>query len=248
MPRGVSKTSDESIFEIPNYWGKVFMYTSPSWNVLYPVVDIIRSFPKHTIISHAYTKGQQTIKLYGNQYNHCVIGTELKKKNDFVALKMVKFIFVFSDTQDTLATNIIEYAKKIGIPLICYSTIDNMYHFTSKEKTVLIKKPEDIQNKMQEISELNHLSKFDELFPEFTVLEPDKAIENTLDKCIEILNQTTLKEKKKKVFSEKVPFDANFNKLKIKEKQKKQLAVKYDDELPTTKPVSSLSSLFKKRI
>jgi hypothetical protein len=67
MPRGVSKTSDDSIFEIPNYWGKVFMYTSPSWNVLYPVVDIIRSFPKHTIISHAYTKGQQTIKLYGNQ-------------------------------------------------------------------------------------------------------------------------------------------------------------------------------------
>jgi hypothetical protein len=251
MVRGVSnKQIDESLFEIPQYWGKVFMYNSPSWNVLFPIVDIIRLFPKNTIIAHTYAKNQNTIKLYGSQYNHSVIGVDLKRKDDYLKnLKTVKFVFIFSDTSDTLASNLINYCETTKTPLICYSSFDKIYHFyeyiKDTKKTTQIKEPESVILKIESTQESIKLTKLDSLFPEFHVLEPDQALESTLDKCIEILKDTSEKEEKKKVYSAKIPFDANFNKLKYLEKSKKPVV--YDDELPVTKPLKNLSQFFKKR-
>ena len=51
MVRGVGgKQFDESLFEIPQYWGKVFMYNSPSWNVLFPIVDKNHSTSWHVAV------------------------------------------------------------------------------------------------------------------------------------------------------------------------------------------------------
>ena len=261
MVRGVSsKQIDESLFEIPQYWGKVFMYNSPSWNVLFPIVDIIRLFPKNTIIGHTYAKNQNTIKLYGSQYNHSVIGVDLKRKDDYLKnLKTVKFMFIFSDTSDTLANNLINYCETTKTPLICYSSFDKIYHFYEyildkslqnkeivlQKKTTQIKDPESVILKIESTQETIKLTKLDSLFPEFHVLEPEKVLESTLDKCIEIFKETSEKEEKKKVYSTKIPFDANFNKLKYLEKSKKPVV--YDDELPVSKPVKNLSQFFKKR-
>ena len=50
--------------------------------------------------------------MYGSQYNHSVMGIDLKYKNDYIQnLKMVKFVFIFSDVQDPFADNIIKYCK-----------------------------------------------------------------------------------------------------------------------------------------
>ena len=56
---------DDIPFEKVNYNGKVFMYSTPGWNVLFPIVNIIRLFMKDTIISHRYGKGQTIITNYG---------------------------------------------------------------------------------------------------------------------------------------------------------------------------------------
>ena len=93
------------------------------------------------------------------------------------------------------------------------------------------------------------LTKIDELFPEFDILETDKEEKPVLENCIKILREKTSEENGKKVFTAKIPFDANFNKLKKLENNKKKNEVVYDDELPSSKPKSTkklLSEFFKK--
>ena len=136
MPRLTSLKFDETIFHKPNYMGKIFIYNSPGWNVLYPIVDIIRLLPKPMILTHSYKKNQGNIKLYGSQYGHSVMGVDLKTKNDYINyLKMVTFVFIFSDEEDPFASNVIKYCEVSKTPLFCYSNIDKLYHFdTTKIK------------------------------------------------------------------------------------------------------------------
>jgi hypothetical protein len=75
---------EDTVYEKVEYSGKIFMYCSRSWNVLFPVVDIIRLLKPNTIISCLCGKGQQIIRGYGTQYNHRVIQTELKEKKDYL--------------------------------------------------------------------------------------------------------------------------------------------------------------------
>ena len=42
---------EETCYEKIQFSGKIFMYSSLSWNVLFPIVDIIRLLKKNTIIS-----------------------------------------------------------------------------------------------------------------------------------------------------------------------------------------------------
>lgn len=244
MTRGNTLKFDESVFQKPNYWGKIFMYNSACWNILYPIADLIRIFPKPMIITHVYKKNQHNIKLYGSQYNHSVMGIDLKYKNDYIQnLKMVKFVFIFSDVQDPFADNIIKYCKTSKTPLICYSSIDKLYHFYDTTK-ITLKDASEVILKMEEIKEKNILNKLDELFPEFEILDVPFKQEPILENCLKILKRVTLDEEKKKVFSTKLPFDANFNKMKPRNK-----VVIHDDELPVNRPQSTkqlLSQFFKK--
>jgi hypothetical protein len=245
MPRVIKY--DDGVFQKPNYWGRIFIYNNPSWNILYPIVDIIRILPKDTIIAHKYGKNTTTIRTYGSQYNHSVVGIDLNKQRDYIDnLKTVKFIFLFSDTHDTFADNIINYCEKSKTNLICYSTLDNIYHFydyTESEKIIIqIKEPKNVIEKIEEIKERTKLNKLQDLFPEFQIIEPEEVKTSfVLERCLHILKDTQQKEDKKKVYSIKIPF------IKIEESKKK---VVYDDELPVNKVMSSktlLSQFFGKK-
>jgi hypothetical protein len=236
---------DETIFVKPNHWGKIFMYNNQAWNILFPVVDIIRILPKETIITFKHAKNQGNIRLYGSQYNHSVIGVDIKKKQDYISeLKKVQFIFIYSDQEDIFATNLIEYCKKTKTHYICYSNLDSVYHiFENGNGTSLqIKDPSEVIKKMEELKEKVLLDKLDYLFPEFEILEDPVSNErSSLDTCIGILKNSQEKEASKKVYSTKLPFDPNFNKVKRLEHTKKKVV--YDDEIPVRK---SISHLFKK--
>jgi len=166
---------DDSLFPKPVYWGKILMYVNPTWDKLYPVVDIIRILPKDTIIAHKYGKNQDNIRLYGTQYHHNVIGMDLKKKKDYIhELKCVKFVFIFSDTQDTLAENVLNYCERSKTCLICYSSLDSIYYFyTYNEKGEVFKfqDPQQVIEKMEFINAQGMANKLQELFPDFEIIE-----------------------------------------------------------------------------
>jgi hypothetical protein len=131
MPKQI-KFDDCELPEKIVYTNKVFMYCNPKWDCLYPIVDIIRLLSKTTIISYSFGKGQNTIKMYGCQYNHLTIGVDLKKKDDYInnILKgSIKFIYVFTDGPDTRAENLIKLSHDNKICCCCYSGVDKLYHF-----------------------------------------------------------------------------------------------------------------------
>ena len=242
MPR-ISKFQDDLLFPRPNYWGKIMIYNNPEWDILYPIIDIIRILPPETIIATKHGKNQSNIRLYGSQYNHLVIGAEFNKKEFINDLKCVKYIFIFSDTQDIFADNLIKYCEKSRTNLICYSTLDSVYHFYEFHETEKIvheiKDPQKVVTLMEEILAKGTVDKYNNLFPEFEIIEPpeNKKVSN-LEKCLTILREQQQRPKK---LTTKLPFDANFNKIKYLEKSKEKVV--YDDEI---KP-RSLNSFFKKK-
>jgi len=245
---------DETIFKKPEYWGKICMYNSPQWDILFPIVNLIRIFPKYMIIGHTYTKNQNNIKLYGTQYNHLLTGIDLKTKKDYIEnLKTVKYIFIFSDGYDIIANNLINYCEKTKTNMVCYSDFDKMYHFYDytdlKVQKFEFNDADSVILKMEEIKEKITLNKLDELFPELEILDCDhnETKRPVLQNCIKILKNIESTEQNKKVHSVKIPFDANFNKLKKIENNRKKIS--YDDELPIQKPQSTkslISHFFKK--
>ena len=50
---------DDALYPKPEYWGKIMIYNSPTWDCLYPFVDIIRILPKDTIIAYKFGKNQE---------------------------------------------------------------------------------------------------------------------------------------------------------------------------------------------
>ena len=108
MPRPLK--IEEPEYEKIIHWGKVFIYTDPSWNVLFPIVDVIRILPKNTMIEYRYGKGQNIIKTYGFQYNYRTMGVKLETKDDYLnALYKgnCKFIFIFSDKEDYVSKTLL---------------------------------------------------------------------------------------------------------------------------------------------
>jgi hypothetical protein len=125
MPR-VAKFDDK--YEKIKYWTKLFVYCEPSWNNLHPIVEIIRNIDT-SYISYKYGKGQYVVKVYGSQYNHNVMGCEIKNYDDYVKniLKSyVKFVFIFGDSPDTFSTNLLNFSKKHNIVSVSYSNIDSL--------------------------------------------------------------------------------------------------------------------------
>jgi len=242
---------DETIFTKPVYWGKILMYNSIKWDTLYPLVDIIRILPANTIISNKYGKNQENIRLYGSQYNHNVVGCELKKNRDYInELKCVKFVFIYSDNQDTTADNLIKYCEISRTCYICYSNLDKLYHFYdfSMDKKVIheLNDPQKVINLMEHINSKGLADKLQELFPEFEITEQvTEPVTTRLQEALKILKEKN--KEQPQVY--KIAFDANFNKLKRLESSKKPVV--YDDELPvkceiTLKKKNNLSQFFQK--
>ena len=129
MPR---PSKIDEIYEKVEYWTKLFMYSNKDWNNISPIVEIIRNLDRKCIITHKYDRGQNTIKLYSSQYNHLVLGADIKKQEDYIQniiRGFVKFIFIFSDSTDSFSTTLITIAKKYKICTICYSNFDSIYYF-----------------------------------------------------------------------------------------------------------------------
>ena len=240
---------EDTVYEKVEYSGKIFMYSSVSWDVLFPIVDIIRILKKNTIIGFKYGKGQQNIKLYGNQYNHCVLGYDLKNKKDYLEnLKAVKNIFIFSDEQDVFATNVMNVASKNKINVICYSNIDSVYHFydnVNNEK-VELKTPAEVVEKMYIIMDLEGARKIADLFPDFEIIEEKfQNKRSSLEECAEILKETTLKEQKAKEKNFVKVYDPNLSKIKQIEYERSQRNMVYPDsvEILNKKEVNKHKSL-----
>ena len=244
MPR-VTKY-DDAVFPKPEYWGKILMYLNPKWEKLYPYVNIIRILPPETVIAHKPAQNQTNIRIYGTQYNHCVVDLAISNRKDYIdELKCVKFIFVFSDTQDSFATNLINYSEKSQTSLIAYSNINSLYYFyeyTLEGKQIIheFMDPQQVIDKMVSIKSRGMADKLQQLFPEFDILEqPVVKTTSKLESSLKILREQS----QQKPGSYKLAFDANFNQLKRLDTEKKKIV--YDDELPVRK--SALSNFFKKK-
>lgn len=229
MPRQVKY--DDIPFEKITFNGKIFMYNTPNWNILYPIVDIIRALKPNTIICHKIGKGQEIIRTYGSQYNHRILKEPLSVKNDYlIALKMVKCIFIFSDTSDIIATNLINAAKTNKINYVCYSTLDSIYHFYSPDiEKKEFKVVEELITYMYNLFDLAETKKLVELFPEFEIITPEVIKNTCLEECQELLKKSEQEiAKKEKKFSTKI-YDPHLAKLKKMERER--IKVEYDDDV-----------------
>lgn len=254
MPRALKY--EDNPFEPFVSSGKCFMYLSPKWDVLYPYVDILRLFKKHKIIQHRYGKNQQSLLLYAGQYNHTVIGIELKTKLDYLNLQKARIdtFFIFSDTFDPVATNLLKCAEQFKSNAVCYSNLDKIYHFYKFGEELVkkeFKKAEDVIEMMYLADTVNYAKKIDELFPEFEILNDVVAPVNTnLEDCIKALKITDDTEKKKKErFNCKI-FDPHTAKLKKMEYQRAQKKIVYPDDVEiinkNLKKQNDLARFFKK--
>lgn len=195
-------------YEKVEYWSKIFMYLGPSWNNLGPVVEIIRHLNKDSIISYKYGKGQHTIRTYGTQYFHRVIGCEFKKKDDYstnIVNGRVKFIFIFSDTSDFFTDNLINIAKEYKIILVGYSNLDSKYHlYNTGNGTLVMDKPVEVIKYMNDLQDYILYKEFVNVFPDFDILTENVNNEfPVLEKCLKILKESNnnefIKKDKKKI-------------------------------------------------
>ena len=245
MPR-ISKT-DEPVFEKTDFSSKIFIYNNPAWNVLYPIVDVIRALRKNTIIGYLYGKGQQTIRTYGTQYNHRMLGYNLNSKNDYNELlkSKTKFIFIFNDSADPVAENLINFSKKNNLVIVCYSNVDEYYHFHNTETVVKIKSPEETVQKMYEFIDLQNAKVIQNIFPDFDIIEPESNKNTSLEDCVAKLKQITINEQAKKDTLNVRLFDPHIAKIKAMEREREQKKTVYPDEVLLKAP-DVLSKFFKK--
>ena len=249
MPR-VLKFED-SVYAPTFNWGKVFIYNDPTWGVLYPIVDIIRILPKGASIAFKNGPGQGIIRNYSSQYNYTTMGFDIKTKEDYLDViykGKVKFIFIFSDKQDAFSKNLLDFGEKFGINTICYSNLDKQYHCysfnvnTPVNQPKIFKTPSEVMEHMQSLNELNIVSKFNDLFPEYNILQgqpdqqdqpvnPVQPNQCNLEDCMEKMKiiSDTEKEKKKASKNYPVAYDPHMFKLKKMEYFKTQRKINYDE-------------------
>ena len=245
MPRP-QKFEDEPREKVV-YSGKLFFYNTHDWDVLFPIVNIIRLLREHSVVTYRHGKNQNNIRLYGNQYKHRVFGFELKNKKDYLEnFRNVRCIYIFADSNDNIATSILNMAKENKIPTVCYSNLDQLYHFYEHETDNVekIKEPQDVIDKMYLLFGKKDVQKLNKLFPEFDILEPEVKSEiSTLEQCLEKINITAKKEINKKV-NTKI-FDPNFLKLKRMEYEREQKKIVYEEPVKQQKD-NKFTKFFKK--
>jgi hypothetical protein len=249
MPRQMKY--DEIPFEKPEYQGKIFMYSTPGWETLFSIVDIIRILKKPSIISTRNGKGQNEIRMYGQQYNHRVLHDDLNNKKDYLSVfKSIKCAFVFNNTSDYIVTNVIQVCNLLKIPVICYSSIDSVYHFTYLNERLQFNTPEEVINKMYSFFDLKEAKKIADLFPDFEIIIPEEhdKTPTTLDRCHDKLKEVTLIEKRKKDLNNIKLFDPHL--AKIKKMERDRIKVDYPDDIEKiNKTLQKMSiNVFSKKI
>jgi hypothetical protein len=202
MPRP-SKYDDYTETENVKYFTKIFMYNAGSFNNIGPIVEIIRNIDK-SIIAHKYGKYQNTIKIYGCQYFHRVIGYELSKPSDYldnIINGMIKFIFIFSNSSDHVCDNLLNLAEKYKKYVICYSEVDNKYHFYDYSdgiEKIQYSTAIEVINRMKEINEFIEFKKVVDCFPDHEIIPDASTIASgSLDRCVEILRVRRIEEENK---------------------------------------------------
>jgi hypothetical protein len=193
--------------EIIPYTGKILMYITPGWNVLFPVVDIIRLFKENSVVAFKYGKGQNIITTYGRQYNHRITGYEIQNKKQYTeAMRMVKCVFIFTDKADHVAETFITLAKSLKIMVVCYSNLDKVYHFYTDGSKISFKTPKEVIDKMYEIFDSIEATRYAELFPDFEIIEapeiPKK--ETVLEECLRKLKKVYVQEENSKTTTKKI--------------------------------------------
>jgi hypothetical protein len=218
---------EDAVYEKVVFSGKIFMYNTVSWNVIFPIVDIIRLLKKNTIIGYVHGKAQQTISTYGSQYNHRMVGYDLKNKRDYLEnLKAVRVVFMFSDEKDNTIVNLTNIAKRNKINVVCYSNLDKIYHFYDHVNETVYKFIEPIQvvDKMYNLIDLEGTRKIADLFPEFDILETEPVrSESSLAECSRILRE------KRGVVSKL--YDPNIAKIRAMEAERNSRNTVYPDSM-----------------
>lgn len=262
MPRPIKINET---YEQVSHWSKIFMYSQPSWNNIGPIVEIIKNLNKNSIISYKYGKGQHTIRTYGTQYFHRVIGCDFKKESDYmdnIVNGLVKFIFTFSDTSDSFIKNLISVAKTYKIVLISYSNIDEYYYFYNyaidDRVPMKIKDPLKVINSMNELNDYISFKEVVNIFPEykFDLIPEDINITSPLlERCLKILkesnNNEVIKKDKKKIQLidlNQSNSENNINSENIKSPVSHVLSPFKDTKKQNEKPKMLLSQFFKKKI
>jgi hypothetical protein len=268
MPR--APKYDDIPFEKFVSSGKIMMYSSPNWKTAYPIVDIIRLLKKNTIIQCKVGKGQSEIDMYGTQYYHRIVRCDLNTKQDYDNLcrAFIKTIFIYTDVADTVAKNLLKCADTLKICAVCYSGIDEKYHYYdytnaitdpfTKETTNVIKniftKAEEVIEHMYHLVDFGALKKYNELFPEELLFDEPECKTINLNECIvamkiadehERQKAQLLKTKQLSIGSVgKILFDPHSAKLKKMEYQREQKKITYSDDIE--KINKSFSTFFTK--
>jgi hypothetical protein len=151
----------------------------------------------------------------------------LKTKKDYLQnLKAVRNIFIFSDSHDNTAKNLMNTGRLNKINVVCYSNIDKIYHFYDNINNEVFKitTPCHVLEKMYYLADLEGTRKIAELFPDIEILEPsDKPKNSSLEECTKILKD------KKGVISKF--YDPNLAKLRSMEYQRSTRNTVYPDSM-----------------
>jgi len=221
-------------------WGKVFMYINPSFNILYPIVDLIKILPENTSIINTYGKGQSLIRTYGTQYGYRVMTNNLKTPNDYtdtIVRSNVQFVITFSDTDDHVLTNLFRYANGYKICMICYSHVDRKYHFyyynNGTKHSTAYTDPQSVVSRMIETVEQEQVQKYRDMFPDIDLVDsPTNTKVPVLSECVEILKKQEERMKKKAEKDQvKILTNPILYKMRADQKERASKIEKYDDDL-----------------
>ena len=218
---------EDNKYEKIKFSNKIFMYSSPEWIHEYPVVDIIKNLKSNSLINYLYGKGSVPIKKYVKQYNHRLIGCELKNKDDYISVfkkGKVDIIFIFSDSKNEIIKNLINCSKNNDILLVEYSTNDYNYHFNEK----VTKDPVEL---LTEIYFAINIKPFTESFVEFDIIPSVEVNINTnLKKCIEVIKKRDQEEQNMKEYRKIKYFDPHLKILNDHKKEIEKKNIKIEDD------------------
>jgi hypothetical protein len=271
MPRTAKYKYDDN-YQVVKTSGKIFIYLSPQWNTLYPIVEFIKVLEPKTIIGYKYGKNQQIIKNYSSHYNQMVIGYSLDNKEDYlnkIVKGKVSYIIIFNNSLDDPVTkNLVGMSYSFKINLVTYSLNESTYQLKYYPSEGVPEKmsfgnPSGLAKKMKELKESEMLLPWKNTFPEYhleqiqIVSEEDplkKITDGALNDCIEKIKSVTEYEQSKKESSKIKFYDPAMNILRKHQytikKENEPIAEKLIPEKPIPEKQSSkklsITNFFKK--
>jgi len=231
MPRTAKYKYDDN-YPVVKTSGKILMYIGTQWNVLYPIVELIKVLEPKTIIGYKYGKNQQIIKNYGSHYNHIVIGYSLDNKEHYISKIVnghVSYIIIFDSSFDNPVTkNLVGISESFKINLVTFNLNTNTYKLKYYPCEQVPEKmnfgnPEHLVQKMNDLKESEMLLPWKNTFPEYLLeqieIHPEEdplktKTDGALNECIEKIKSVTHCEQAKKDSSKIKFYDPTMNVLR----------------------------------